>query len=403
MNIPSISPVIVKHHIKKDGSVNVKIRITHQRKTRYLPTNEIAYKGDYTKDCTIKNLQILGRMAKLIDKIQGVIKGMDIFEVSSMDVDKLVMRIEAELKAQEEFHLDFFHFGEQVAASKPKYSGANYRTALNSFSRFLGKDYIDISEISSSLMRSFESYLVNKHGKDARALSLYISAIAYIHSEARKKYNDNELDKIRIKNPFEYYKPPKQKPAKKFSLCSEAIQKLIDIRHDLQGLHKLAVDTFLLSFATMGSNIPDLYYADIEDDIILYNRTKTKERRHDDAEMRIRLEPVCAPLINDMKDSSCKKAFKLHSKYTFYKSIADKGNDRLKEIAEMIGEKPFSMKWARHTWASVAFSIGIPKSLINDCLCHVDPDLAVTDIYITKDWSVLWEANRKVMEQFDWK
>lgn len=403
MNIPSISPVIVKHHIKKDGSVNVKIRITHQRKTRYLPTNEIAYKGDYTKDCTIKNLQILGRMAKLVEKIQGAIKGMDMFEVSSMDVDKLVLRIEAELKAQEEFHLDFFHFGEQVAASKPKYSGANYRTALNSFSRFLGKDYIDISEISSSLMRSFESHLVNKHGKDARAVSLYISALASIHTEARRRYNNEEMDEMKIRNPFEFYTPPKQKPAKKRTLEPETIQKLINIRGSLSDLHKLAVDVFLLSFCLMGTNVPDLYEAEIDGDVIYYNRMKTRSRRNDNAEMQIRMEPVCQCIFDDMLDPSCQRAFKLHNQYTFYKSISDKANDRLKEVATLIGEKPFTMYAARHTWATVAYSIGIPKSLINDCLCHVDPNMSVTDIYIKKDWSVLWEANRKVLEKFNWK
>ena len=402
MSTPTIKPVILKHRGKPDGSFNVKLRITHQRKVKYIPTTFTVKKGEYDKSFELKSSAIVW-MSDFLKQVNEVISSKNTFEWETMSIDQVAYYIEESLKPEEKFELDFFEFGEIVASKKPKYSAANYRSALNSFASFLGRSDLDISMITSTLMRAYESHLVDKHGKDARALSLYISAIAYIHSEARKKYNDNELDKIRIKNPFEYYKPPKQKPAKKFALPPEVIQKLIDIRHDLKGLHKLAVDTFLLSFITMGSNVPDLYYAEIEGDVILYYRTKTKERRHDDAEMQIRLEPVCAPLINDMKDSSGEKAFKLHRLYTFYKSIADKGNDRLKEVAEMIGAKPFTMKWARHTWASVAFSIGIPKSLINDCLCHVDPDLAVTDIYITKDWSVLWEANRKVMEQFDWK
>jgi integrase len=104
-----------------------------------------------------------------------------------------------------------------------------------------------------------------------------------------------------------------------------------------------------------------------------------------------------------MADPSGERAFMLHKRYSFYKSIADKANDRLKEVAKMIGVPSFTMYSARHTWASIAYSIGIPKSLINDCLCHVDPDMAVTDIYIEKDWSILWEANRRVLESFDWK
>ena len=63
---------------------------------------------------------------------------------------------------------------------------------------------------------------------------------------------------------------------------------------------------------------------------------------------------------------------------------------------------PFSMYAARHSWATIAYEIGIPMEIINDCLCHVDVKMAVTDIYIKKDWSKRWDANRKVLEQFDW-
>lgn len=153
----------------------------------------------------------------------------------------------------------------------------------------------------------------------------------------------------------------------------------------------------------MGTNVPDIYAATRDNDIISYNRAKTKDRRYDKAEMRIRLEPICSCVVSDLIDSENKRAFLLYKKYDNYKSIADKANKRLKEIAKIIGVEPFTMYSARHTWASIAYSIGIPKSLINDCLCHVDPDMAVTDIYIKKDWSVLWEANRKVLERFEWK
>jgi hypothetical protein len=57
---------------------------------------------------------------------------------------------------------------------------------------------------------------------------------------------------------------------------------------------------------------------------------------------------------------------------------------------------------ARHSWASIAYKTGVEKGLINDGLCHVDKSMKVTDIYINKDWSVLWKANAKVLKQFKW-
>lgn len=403
MSVPTLKAVMLSHHIKEDGSCNIKVRLTHHRKVKYIPTTEYARKGDYTKDLTIKSNSLVKRLSTLIERIQGVISDLDYFVVQSMDVGQLYNHIMKSMKPKDHFCLDFFEWGEKVASTKPKYSGSNYRTSLHSFARFVGKDCMDISEVTSSLLRSYESWLIEKHGKDARAVSLYTSALATIHSEARKRYNNEELDEVLIKNPYEYYTPPKQKPTAKRCVEPETIQKLIDIRNSLSDLHKLAVDVYLLSFCLMGTNVPDLYEARREGDTIYYNRTKTKDRRHDNAEMRIRLEPVCKCIFEDMADPTGERAFMLHNQYTFYKSIADKANDRLKEVAAIIGVQPFTMYSARHTWATFAYSIGIPKSLINDCLCHVDPNMSVTDIYIKKDWSILWEANKKVVEKFTWK
>lgn len=401
MNNPVFRPVILSHQIKKDGTCNIKIRVTHKRKVAYIPTNIFAGKTEYDKEYQLKPAALL-RCSEVMKKIDRIIEECDIFEFEYLDVKEVVKFVSAKLRKPKKFKLDFFEWGNIVADRRPKYSGNNYRTALNSFAGFLQRERIDIAEITSSLLRKYQGYLEDKHGKDARAVSLYTSALATIHSEARKIYNDNELGEIVIKNPFEFYNPPKQKQAAKRGVESETIQKLIDIRGELDTLHRLAVDVFLLSFALMGTNVPDLYDAKKEDDVIYYNRTKTRERRHDNAEMRIRMEPVCSWLFDSFADPDNVRAFNLYHQYTFYKSIADKANDRLKVVAKRIGVQPFTMYSARHTWASIAYSIGIPKSLINDCLCHVDPNMSVTDIYIKKDWSILWEANKKVLSQFKW-
>lgn len=401
MKIPSIQPVILSHQIKKDGTVNVKIRITHKRKVKYLPTTIIAKKGDYDSEFKVKN-SIIVKCADTLKTIDEIISDTPIDDFLTMDVNDVVKHLEWKMKRKEKFKLDFFLWAEDFIAKKPKYSGNNYKSAINSFARFLGRDCMDISEVTSSLMRRFQTYLEEKHGKDARAVSLYTSSIATIHAEARRRFNDNEMGDVLIKNPFAYYSPPKQKIAKKRCVEPETIQKLIDIRGSLNQYHRLAVDVFLLSFALMGTNIPDLYDAKKDGDVIYYNRTKTRGRRYDSAEMRIRLEPVCQKLFDVFKDDSGERAFNLYHSYTFYKSIADKANDRLKEVASIMGVPPFTMYSARHSFATISFSLGIPRSLISDMLCHVDPNLSVTDIYIKKDWSVLWEANRKVLESFDW-
>ena len=402
MSIPSFKPVILYQQIRKDGSCVVKMRITHKRRSKYIPTTVTVFKGDYDKQYNLKNHVII-RMKDLLEDIAEIIESKNIYEWELYDVEEVCNCISEAMKPKEKFYLDFFEWGEQVMAKKSAGTAQNYRAALKAFESFLGTRVLDIGRVTSSLMRKFESYLVEKHGHDARAVSLYTSTIATIHTAARRTFNSDETDEIYIRNPFDYYTPPKQKPALKRTIEFDVIQKLINIREHLDEYYKLAVDVYLLSFCLMGTNVPDIYAAKRDKDIIYYNRAKTKDRRYDKAEMRIRLEPICSCVVSDLIDNDGKRAFLLYKKYDNYKSIADKANKRLKEIAKIIGVEPFTMYSARHTWASIAYSIGIPKSLINDCLCHVDPDMAVTDIYIKKDWSVLWEANRKVLERFEWK
>lgn len=76
------------------------------------------------------------------------------------------------------------------------------------------------------------------------------------------------------------------------------MQQIIDLpykqnaRNGGQPVFNLAKDLFILSFAMMGMNSADFYNAPtVENGIISYQRTKTRTRREDKAEMKVRIEP----------------------------------------------------------------------------------------------------------------
>jgi integrase len=54
-----------------------------------------------------------------------------------------------------------------------------------------------------------------------------------------------------------------------------------------------------------------------------------------------------------------------------------------------------STYWARHTWATIAASLDIPKETIAHALGH--GSTTVTDIYIDFDMKKVDDANRKVL------
>lgn len=398
-------PVVYKNRQNPDGSFDVKIRVTFKRKSTYMSTTETALEEDLDANMEIKSPELLVKLYNLIIEFKKIVSTLDQFVVDTMEVGEIVDFIKkTKASSVENFRLSFVEFANKHITTKRAGSARNYRTALNSFIAFMGNDQFDISVITSSLMRRYEAHLGKTIGKDSRTLTQYTTYIGAIHRAARLEYNDNELGQIRIRNPFEFYSPPRQKAVKHRALTVESIQKLIDIKDTLPPRLQRFVDMCLLSFCLMGTNLPDLWTATKKDDIIYYNRTKTRIRRSDGAEMQIRLEPICRCIWEKYLDDE--RAFNMYRKYKWMNSIVYLADDKEKrqQLAKDIGfDGALTMYCFRHAWATIAYSIGVEKTTINDCLCHVDPAMSVTDIYIKKDWSVLWEANKKVLEQFTWK
>ena len=175
MSVPSFKPVILYQQIRRDGSCHVKMRVTHKRKTKYLPTTVTAQKGEYDKEYKLKSA-ILLRLSDLMKQIDAIIESKNTFEWEKFSVDQVCDYITMRLTPDDEFRLDFFEWAEVFMSRRSDSSAVNYRTAIHSFQKFLDKKELDISQVTSSLMRRFETWLVDKHGRDARAVSLYTSA-----------------------------------------------------------------------------------------------------------------------------------------------------------------------------------------------------------------------------------
>jgi integrase len=150
-------------------------------------------------------------------------------------------------------------------------------------------------------------------------------------------------------------------------------------------------------------NSADLYYCmPAKNGIITYNRQKTKDRRDDNAEMKIRVEACIQSLVGKYKDNG--QMFVFYRHYADMKNFNRAINTGLKQIGKKLGIEDLEYYAARHSWATIARSsaVGIDKATVHEALNHVDDKMKVTDIYIDRDWTVIWEANRKVMGLFDW-
>lgn len=400
----TIAPVITRQSLKKDGTYPIRIRITFKRRYKLLSTNMVADKSQLTRSLEINDTTLSDAVYVLVKRMRDAASAIDPFSLDGLEVEDVAILIERYLSRTDgPFRLDFPEFFEKVAGEKTKNARTNYMCALHSLCGYLNTDSFDISVVTSSMMRKYERYLRERYGDSARAVSLYTSAIAYVHRRAREEYNNEELGDVLIKNPFDYYKCPKQVPAQHTEVDRKTIKKMLKLRGTLKGRERLGVDLFLICFALMGMNTPDIYSCGRpKKGVIVYNRTKTMERRADRAEMHVRIEDCVRPLLSEYFDLGRQRAFTFYHRYSRYENLGRAANVGLEKFCKRIKVPKLTVYDARHAWATTArHAAKIEKATVDEALCHVG-EYRMADVYIQKDWEILWEANRKVLSLFVW-
>jgi hypothetical protein len=416
----TLKPVLLDHQWKDDGTNFYRIRITHQRKSKFLKTNIVVCKEDLNRKGDVKTLSIKDNLDDLMRRMRRVINDFDTFELASWTVDDVVKKIDAALQKEEVFKLDFYEYGHKVADSKSAGAAAGYRVTMNALLRFFGR-HPDISEITVSALRSFEKFLkdektirknwrtgeikVTKKEKGSRAVYLYMSCIRHIYRTARLEFNEPDQDKYRIpKDPFEYYQVPKAPAAQHRNISHKLIQHMIDTRKSLKGSQRIAIDAFLISFGLCGMNAVDMFNCPKpKKGVIHYCRQKTCKRRDDGAHMWVKVYPCIKKIMDEYKDNE--RCFNFHRRYTTIGGFNRALSLAFKKYVENNKLEKFTFYSARHSWATIGRSklCKIDKSVITAGLCHVDTGARVDDIYIKFDWELLWEAQKKILDVFKWK
>lgn len=389
---------------KQDGTAKVMIRVVHERKIRRIDTNIFVTKNDLTRGGKIKNQEILDmleeRISELRRKANKVAARIGAAAFSLVGMDAMMDY----LLGEEKKSLDFVEvFREFIEENADKKGLRNYKSALNSFVRFLGRDKLDMQELNTSLL---QRYAANLGG--GRALSLYLGALRHVHNWAMDKYNNEEIGIILIPySPFAKFKVPKQGATRKRALEASIIRRVFELPYKVENrgrgklcLFDLAKDCFILSFCLIGMNSADLYGAEsIEDGMITYCRAKTRDRRADRAEISVRVQDFLRPLFEKYADPQGGRVFVFHKLYSSASGFNRALNKGLKQVGEALGVEDLEFYAARHSWATIARNeVGIDKFTVHEALNHVDRDMSVTDIYIKKDFSAINEANRRVLE-----
>lgn len=415
--MPSVTfhPVCIASNRRKDGTYPVKIRVTFRGVSRRLPTNLVARPGDLSRSLRIKSPDILNRANALIARMQDTLADLSPFELDGWDVDRVVAHIRDRL-TMTSFRLDFFAWADSCLAAKTDTTRRAYTSALNALERFLGRRSLDINDISRALLLDFVAFVeaepkmrVNPRTgewertdkqKGIGQSSRHLMKLKHVYDAAKLRYNDEDAGRVLIpRSPFNgiqrnYGDPEGQRP-----LPLDVMQRLIHAR--AEGVERVALDALLLSFATMGANLVDLYEAPkFSGTEWRYFRKKITSRK---AEMRVTLQPEVSGILARLRGRGEWWLNELHR-------IAGGGPDQctakvnaaLRRIAAREGIEPFTFYAARKSWGTYARNIAkVEKATVDEALAHKG-DYAMADIYIAKSWDHLNEANRKVLDLLDW-
>jgi integrase len=400
--------VILKssNDLKNDGTTNIKIRITHNRKINYIPTDlfilpsEMDNKSGTAKNGNNKDFLNV-RIGDLIQKYRkSAIELGD--RVESMTVSQIKTHL---LSGVSKTHqIDFLQFinnfiNNYSTSTLSPGTKENYYFLMLSLKSFSG-NLLPVSEINYQYLIRYEAFLRSRGVKNG--VTNYMIIFRSLFNKCRDHFNDDDSGQILIPHyPFKKYVIPKRLvKSKDHILTLTELQKLIAYVPE-NNSQKFAIDMFFLMFYLIGIEAKDLFYLKKPvNGRVSYSRFKTG-REHS-----IKLEPEAIEIINRYSGANLllnvSERFKLHK--TFVRAInnhlSGEAYHKIKGVFPnlKIPKHPTS-KWARHSWATIARNeCKISKDDVALCLGHEDEDNNVTDMYIKYDFSIIDESNRKVID-----
>lgn len=247
-------------------------------------------------------------------------------------------------------------------------------------------------DIDRQWLRDFERFM-ERTSRSANGRAVHFRNI-------RAVFNDAIDDEVISCYPFRKFKI-KTQPTAKRSLSVEQLRTLMTM--SVEEYQEKYRDIFVLMFYLCGVNAVDLLNAKpdaLRDGRFEYIRAKTHKL------YSIKVEPEAMAIIERYRGKDY--LLEMMDTRRCYLDFLRRMNRALKQLGTVerhgLGGKKtrhplfpnISQYWCRHTWATVAASIDIPKETIAAGLGHGGN--TVTDIYIDFDRRKVDEANRRVID-----
>lgn len=252
-----------------------------------------------------------------------------------------------------------------------------YDATVRKLVQFCDYDTVTFEEMNVSWLRAFDAWL-SETEKSANSRSIHMRNIRTIFNAAL----DDELISV---YPFRRFKIEQQETEKR-SIPIEDMRKLLHC--EIEPYQEKYRDCFFLILYLIGINIVDL--SKLQPPVngrIHYKRSKTGKLYN------IKVEPEAARILEAYRGKE--HLLSWFDSVKSYRSFAKKVNENLQKIAKRYHLQPITTYVARHSWASYASELDIPKDIISHALGH---HTTVTDTYIRFNLEKVDAANRRTID-----
>lgn len=347
------------------------------------------------------NLFLLQTMARVSEIILKLTNAGDLVGLSAVEVKN---RVASELRPDAGAdNLFLARFRSYASLCKSQRTREIYQVTIKKVLAFDSHaESLSFEMVSKDWLSRFEAWLGSEAGgcPSVNARSIHLRNV-------RAVFNDAIDNGVTAWYPFRTFKV-KTEATKKRAVAVEVLRSLFSYPVTWQEQY---VDAFKLSFCLIGINLVDLLALNADqlvDGRLSYRRSKTG-RLYD-----IKVEPEAAALIEKYHGHlgrlvSWGENRKHYTTFTYQmcrglksigSTVKEWRTDELGVYREVEVFRPafpmLSSYVARHSWATIAASLDVPKDVIAHALGHGGS--SVTDIYIDFDLRKVDEANRRVLD-----
>lgn len=394
--------VILPAKVLADGTHKLRIAVSHNSQTRYIPTRftipspKNLKKGNVVNvpNAQYINLQLRTKMNdfyKMCDELEDI----DCYSCAQL-VNMLTKQSQGDktMKTVEQISQDLLKNREHAWARS---TVATFNEGMRRFIEFAGKDYM-LSTLTYDKVLEFHKFL-EKVGYSQTTVGIRMDSLRRLVKYAIR----HDYVKYKVYPFLDYKSVPKV--ARDIALTIEQFRKLRDM--ELTDKWEIyARDLFMLSFYLCGMNLGDMLRIDLTKDDVKFIRKKTFKRRNANDTTEFTIQPEARKILDKYLNKEGKLQF---NGFVTERSIQHINSDHLIKLRKPLGFDKLIFYSARKTFAQIANELMIKDSVIEYCIgdsplpsnralsFYVKVNKRMADIAIRKVFDAV--ATTKTMEE----